>query len=295
MFGLACGDAVGTSVEFIPRETFMPLTDMVGGGYFHLKPGQWTDDTSMALCLAESLTRDLYEGEKRFDPIDQMQRYLDWCDNGYMSSTGSCFDIGNTISAALTKFRQTGKPYCGSDDPRTAGNGSLMRLAPIALCYHQSTKDIAMYSELSSKTTHGAPEAVDACHLFSLMLNNALMGQTKNQIIYETKPLKKLTSKIAEIRKGDYTKKSIDEIKGSGYVVKSLEAALWSFYSTSSFEEAILKAANLGADADTTAAICGQISGAYYGFNNIPSNWKNKISKAQFIIDKSHQLFVIQK
>jgi ADP-ribosylglycohydrolase len=118
ILGLACGDAVGTTLEFKRPGTFETITDAVGGGPFKLEPGQWTDDTSMMLCLGTSLV--LCEG---FDAIDQMKRYTDWFENGYMSSNGKCFDVGNTIYNALQEFARTGAPYCGSRDSQTAGNG----------------------------------------------------------------------------------------------------------------------------------------------------------------------------
>lgn len=125
LLGLAVGDAVGTTVEFRPRGSFRPLADMIGGGPFQLRPGQWTDDTSMALCLATSLVEC-----NGFDALDQMERYCKWADSGYLSSTGACFDIGNTVASALRRFRQTGNPFAGSSDPYSAGNGCIMRLAP---------------------------------------------------------------------------------------------------------------------------------------------------------------------
>src|SRR5262250_3310607 len=123
LLGLAVGDAVGTTLEFRQPGSFDPLDDMVGGGPFGLKPGQWTDDTSMALCLAASLIEC-----GRFDTHDQMVRYVRWWRDGYMSSAGECFDIGTTTHAALAKFEATGNPIAGSTDPHKAGNGSLMRL-----------------------------------------------------------------------------------------------------------------------------------------------------------------------
>ena len=120
LLGLAAGDALGTSVEFKPRGSFTALNDMVGGGPFRLAPGQWTDDTSLALCLATSLMEKGY-----FDPVDQMTRYVRWWREGYLSSTGRCFDIGNTTAGALNRFVQTGQPASGSTSPRAAGNGSI--------------------------------------------------------------------------------------------------------------------------------------------------------------------------
>lgn len=126
LLGLAVGDALGTTLEFKSPGTFAPINGMVGGGPFDLKPGEWTDDTSMALCLAESLIE-----RPTFDPIDQLGRYVRWWREGYLSSNGVCFDIGSTVRSALTRFKQTPEPYCSSTDPNTAGNGSLMRLAPV--------------------------------------------------------------------------------------------------------------------------------------------------------------------
>ena len=178
LLGLATGDALGTSIEFKTPGTFTPLTDMIGGGPFNLKPGQWTDDTSMALCLADSLIE-----KQGFDPIDQLERYLKWYKEGYMSSTGTCFDIGNTILTALSKFEITHEPYCGPTNERSAGNGSLMRLAPIPLFFAQNpTKAIEM-SGRSSRTTHGNIACVDACRYYGGLIAGAVTGQTKEELL----------------------------------------------------------------------------------------------------------------
>jgi ADP-ribosyl-[dinitrogen reductase] hydrolase len=130
MVGLAVGDALGTTVEFRPPGSFTPLADIVGGGPFNLKPGQWTDDTSMALCLAESLIEC-----RGFDPGDQMTRYVRWWREGHLSSNGRCFDIGITVRTALSEFERSGNPFSGSTDEYSAGNGCTMRLAPIPIAY----------------------------------------------------------------------------------------------------------------------------------------------------------------
>lgn len=168
LVGLAVGDAVGTTVEFQPRGSIEPLTDMVGGGPFRLKGGQWTDDTSMALCLAESLI-----ARGGFDAHDQMTRYLNWWRWGHRSSTGECFDIGTTVRDALARFERTGDPWAGSDDPQTAGNGSLMRLAPVVLWAHPDLEQAKQLAAASSRTTHAAAEAVEACMLFAELMHRA--------------------------------------------------------------------------------------------------------------------------
>src|SRR5215207_1506425 len=267
LLGLAVGDAVGTTVEFKPRGSFPPVTDMVGGGPFHLKAGQWTDDTSMALCLGTSLI-----SKNGFDPVDQMDRYWDWYRNGYLSSTAECFDIGITIHRSLEEYQRTGNPFSGSTSPDTAGNGSLMRLAPIPLFYFPDLEKILNFAGDSSRTTHGAQECIDACQLLAEMIFRALSGIKRKDILFNT-TVTLSSPKVAAIAGGEYRQKSVVQIKGTGYVVQSLEAALWCFYQTDTFESAILQAANLGDDADTTAAICGQIAGAFYGESGIPTKW----------------------
>jgi ADP-ribosyl-[dinitrogen reductase] hydrolase len=158
LLGLACGDALGTTVEFRGRDTFVPVRDMVGGGPFDLQPGQWTDDTSMALCLGKSLL-----DRDGFDPADQMDRYVRWWRSGYLSSTGECFDIGSTTRTALETYLCSGDPFAGSTNPRSAGNGSLMRLAPVVLFFHGDLSATIHHAAESSRTTHGAPEAVECC------------------------------------------------------------------------------------------------------------------------------------
>ncbi len=281
LLGLACGDAVGTTVEFKPRGTFEPVTDMIGGGPFGLQPGEWTDDTSMALCLAESL---LETGG--FSPEDQSQRYLRWYRDGHLSSTGQCFDIGNATRAALLRFESSGDPYSGSTDPYSAGNGSIMRLAPVPMYYLDNHADVIQYSADSSRTTHAAVEAVDACKLFGLMIALALQGKPKLEILESASQYinpDSLSPKIAALARMEYRRKSENEIIGSGYVVKSLEAALWVFLHTDSYPEAVLAAVNLGDDADTTGAVIGQIAGAHYGVDAIPPGWLEKLKYRQQI------------
>ena len=271
LLGLAAGDAVGTTVEFQPRGTFAPITDMLGGGPFELLPGQWTDDTSMALCLAASLVE---QGE--FDARDQMDRYCAWMQHGYMSSTGTCFDIGITTSTALRAYLAHGNPYSGSTDPRAAGNGSIMRLAPVPMFYYPDVAAAIHHAAESSRTTHGAPQAVDSCRLLALLLCRAFAGAAKADLLFapitEVKGLA-LESQVAAIAAGDYRTKTLDRIHSDGYVLHTLEAALWCFWQTTSYANAVLMAVNLGHDADTTAAVCGQIAGAYYGVGDIPAHW----------------------
>ncbi|SPD73055.1 ADP-ribosylglycohydrolase [uncultured Desulfobacterium sp.] len=293
LIGLAVGDAVGTTVEFKSPGSFPPVKDMVGGGPFRLDAGQWTDDTSMALCLAESLVMC-----REFNALDQMDRYVRWWKEGYLSSNGRCFDIGTTVSRSLDKYIRTGEPFAGSADVYSAGNGSLMRLAPVPLYFASDpAKAVAMSAE-SSRTTHGAKTCLDACRYFASLIVGATLGVGKDELlseryapidgIWETTPL---CPEIDAVARGSFKEKNPPEIVGSGYVVKSLEAALWAFYRSSYFKEGCLLAVNLGNDADTTGAIYGQIGGAYYGVSDIPLTWRKNLAHVDLITGLSLSLW----
>lgn len=274
LLGLAVGDAVGATLEFKPRGSFEPITDMLGGGPFGLQPGEWTDDTSMALCLAESLLH-----SKGFDPIDQMNRYCNWVESGYMSSTGSCFDIGNTVSSALAAYRNSGEPFAGSTDPSTAGNGSIMRLAPVVMYFHPERDLVLRYAAESSRTTHGADECVEACQILAELLHRALGGASREKILSPVR-LDCSSEDLQSVADLAFLDLPGSSVRGTGYVVHCLEAALWCFSRTDNFRDAVLLAANLGDDADTTAAVCGQLAGAHYGASGIPRAWLSKLVMA---------------
>ena len=297
LLGLAIADAVGATVEFRAPGSFKPLEDMVGGGPFGLQPGQWTDDTSMALCLAESLIKC-----SGFDPADQLARYLRYWKEGYLSSTGSCFDIGGTIRRALVEFEHTHKPYCGPRDPSTAGNGSLMRLAPVALFYAQRPGDAIGRCGDSSRTTHGAKACVDACRYFGALLVGAVKGASKDELLAERyTPVpgywleEPLVQEVDDVARGSFKHRQPPEIQGSGYVVKSLEAALWAFLHSCSFRDGCLLVVNLGDDADTTGAIYGQLAGAFYGKLGLPMSWCSKLTHRELIESFADELFNLSR
>jgi ADP-ribosyl-[dinitrogen reductase] hydrolase len=279
------GDAIGTSVEFKARGSFEPVTGMKGGGPFDLAPGEWTDETSMALCLATSLLRCA-----GFDAIDQMKHYSKWHERGMFSSTGECIDVGMTVSAALARYAETGDPFAGSTNPNSAGNASLTRLAPIPMYYHGDQKAVVHYSGESSRTTHGAPECLDACRYLGLAIERALSGCSKEQVVAGCEPGLLTAPTIQIIADGNYRDKTEADITGSGYVNESLEAALWCFSCTDSFEAAVLLATNLGEDTDTTAAISGQLAGAFYGHASIPETWLNVLVMQENILEVADNL-----
>lgn len=285
LLGLAVGDAVGTTLEFTARDDRAePLTDMIGGGPFHLAPGGWTDDTSMALALADSLLEC-----NPFDPGDLMRRFDDWRQNGAYSHNGRCFDIGITTGGALARWQRTGDPLAGSTDPKAAGNGSLMRLAPVAIRHWNDKTRRREVAALQSRVTHGASEAVDACILFADLVAEAIAGRPRVEIlaphVFEGDPL------IVEIAAGGWRGKPRQAIRGSGHVVKALEAALWCVDRTENFRDAVLMAANLREDADTTAAITGQLAGALHGAGGIPSAWVERVAWGPYIVATAEALW----
>jgi ADP-ribosyl-[dinitrogen reductase] hydrolase len=285
LVGLAVGDAVGTHLEFTGKPDFARLEDMIGGGPFRLKPGEWTDDTAMALALADSLL-----AHPEFDPADLMNRFVAWHETGKYSCTGACFDIGTTIRAALSRYRRDGNPLAGSTDERSAGNGALMRLAPVAVRYRRDRDTLRRVAALQTRTTHGAAEAIDGSVLFAEMLADAIAGRPIHEIL-RPRP-RDLAGRIAEIASGSsWRSKHRKEIRGTGYVVDALNASLWAVSRTTCYRSAVLLAANLGEDADTTAAITGQLAGALYGVSAIPKQWLATIAWREEIESVARRLF----
>ncbi len=290
LLGLACGDALGAPIEFLMPDNFHPVTEFRGGGVFAVQPGQWTDDTSMALCLADSLIRC-----RGFNAVDQMNRYLLWYREGYLSSAGVCFDIGSTTRESLESFGRTGEPFSGPTTEGTAGNGCLMRLAPIPMFFVRNPAMAIEKSALSARTTHGAALCLDACRYFASLMIRALAGEEKEALLTPQRWVygKRLCSDIQAIADGSFHRKEPPAIRGSGYIVESLEAALWAFRKGSDFVDCVRRAANLGEDTDTTAAICGQLAGAHYGESAIPPEWLNKLhwtGKIRLMADQLYSL-----
>ena len=293
ILGLAVGDALGAPVEFKRPGSFKPITDMSSGGAFGLRPGQWTDDTSLALCLAESLVE-----TNGFDLIDQLDRYVRWYREGHLSSTGECFDIGNTTKMALNNYEATKNRYSGPTDPSTAGKGSIMRLAPVPLAYAKDFATAVERSGESSKTTHGALEAVDSCRYLGGLIAASVTGVDKSELLskrYSQKPdywtENPLCEKVDSIANESFKEKSPPKIKGSGYVVDCLEATLWAFYKTESFDDGCLLAVNLGDDADTTGAVYGQLAGAHYGASGIPAKWLRTLTHQPLVESFADRLY----
>jgi ADP-ribosyl-[dinitrogen reductase] hydrolase len=285
LLGLAVGDALGAAVEFSPPGTFEPVTDFRGGGPHGLAPGEWTDDTSMALALADSIA------ERGWDLTDQAERYLAWWKSGAYSVTGHCFDIGRTTAIALRKYAATRDARTSGDvSAHASGNGSIMRLVPVPVAYMHLFPDsndrLIQHLIESSITTHASPQCVSACAYLGLLLCGLLHGLPRDEVLahdFVRTHLRahRLHPEIDEVARGGYRERTP---VGSGYVVRSLEAALWAFHDAVDFREAVLRAVNLGDDADTTGAVCGQLAGAYFGESGMPQEWRHGLA-GRAIID----------
>lgn len=295
LVGLAIGDALGVPIEFRPPGTFEPVTDFRSGGPHGLEAGEWSDDTSLALCLAESLIE-----KREFDPVDQLERYTRWYRDGHLSINGKCFDIGNTTKEAIFKFEATGESYCGPTHKFSCSNGSLMRLASVPLFYLSNPLFAVEKSGDSSRTTHGNLKVIDACKYMGGLIYGAVTGVSKEVLLSERySPVEDyfnehlLDQDIDNVASGSFKHKNPPEIRGSGYVVESLEAALWAFYKSENFKDGCLMAVNLGDDADTTGAIYGQIAGAYYGEKGMPQKWCDNLAKYDLIDSFIERLYNI--
>jgi ADP-ribosyl-[dinitrogen reductase] hydrolase len=277
LVGLAVGDALGAAIEFTPKPRLAPLSDMVAGGPHRLRRGQWTDDTAMALALADSLL-----SKPDLDGQDLMGRFLDWWRNGTYSCTGTCFDIGIATSEALAAFEKSGGYYNGSTDPSRSGNGALMRFAPVAIRHWRDRSRLDRVAELQTRTTHGSPATLDASHRFATILAEAIAGASLTEV---------LASPAAAGIEGGWRGLHRDAVQGSGYVVRSLQAAVWAVSRTTNFRDAVLLAANLGDDADTTAAVAGQLAGAIYGASAIPAEWLAALAWRERLVEAAGSLF----
>ena len=292
LLGLACGDALGTTLEFTERGSQEHHTDIIGGGVFKLKAGEWTDDTSMALCISKSLQED------GFSLKGQMDNYVKWMRHGYLSSNGRCFDIGVTTSNAIKQYLHLKNPKAGSKEIHHSGNGSIMRLAPIPIYFYKNINKTIQYSAESSLTTHGSPECIESCMLLGAILNlfiNNINNKSKKELIFNSNLeniLNLKEPKVIQLLNGDsWLKLKYEELPNTGYVIDTLISALWCLYYSKDFEEALILAVNLCGDADTIGAVCGQLAGAYYGYEQIPEHWKSILKESTYIQKEAYSLF----
>jgi ADP-ribosyl-[dinitrogen reductase] hydrolase len=286
LIGLAIGNALGTTLTGKDRDNHARITNMIGSGPHNVKPGEWTHDVSMALALSASL---LKCGE--LDESDLMIRFWNVVRKGEYSSTGKPAVDPITLNA-IRRWGKVGNPIAGLTDPEIAGDGSLVRVAPVAIRFWRDWDRLREAAERQSRVTHGAVEAVHSCVVFSEILAGAIEGQTKNQVLRTGQT--RLVSTVQRVVDGSCKGKSRDEIRSTGRVVDTLEAALWCFDRTDSFEGAVLLAANLGGDADTVGAATGQLAGAFYGAQAIPERFLAQLAWKERIEDMAESLFDVE-
>ncbi|WP_036186361.1 ADP-ribosylglycohydrolase family protein [Marinobacterium lacunae] len=281
LVGLAVGDALGAPVEFMEPGSFTPVTGMRSGGPHRLPAGYWTDDTSMALCSGMSL---YIKGA--FDPEDHMQRFLRWYREGYLSSTGRCFDIGVRTRHALARFESEGQVFAGKESFDSAGNGALMRLAPLLIRYGNDPEQAVELALDHCRLTHADSRCLEANQMLARLAMAMLAGAGKTAV-FEQLSADRDRYRHREMRAlagGSFLEREPPEIRGRGYVVASLEAALWAFAKSDTFFDGALLAVNLGEDSDTTGAIYGQLAGTFYGYRAIPQQWREALFQHEFIV-----------
>jgi len=287
--GLAIGDTLGMPLEFKQRGTFTPLETLAEGGPFNLSLGYWTDDTSMALCLADSIL-----AKQGYDSYDVMDRYADWQVNGYRSSTGVCFDIGNQVSSAIGHYKAQPEVASGEQRTESAGNGCIMRLAPVVIAStaaNNSLKRTMQLAAISGRETHYSTLAEEATALFAGLLFNAVSATNKDEVLQIHTTATQDTQLITVVNQAN--KKTADELKPTGYILDTLEVAVWAFMTTDNFKDGALKAVNLGGDSDTIGAVYGQLAGAYYGLAGIPQEWLEQLYDYSDIVKIRGQLTAI--
>ena len=282
-WGLATGDALGAPIEFYPRDRLPEIREMTGGGKFKLPPGAWTDDTSMALCLGHSLIHN-----PTLDSADLLNRFWNWATKNELCSQDKAFGFGQNTLRTLMKFYKTGQLKADSTGKHSDGNGSIMRLSPVAIVHYDNIEETQRVARSQSFTTHASKKGADCCELLGMLLCNLFSGLSLSEALHSVRHHevgKKWDPEVQDIVNGTWINKTRQDIESTGYVIHTLEAAIWSVHHTTSFEDALILAVNLGHDADTVGAVSGQLAGALYGVQAIPQRWMNTLAKRDILED----------
>lgn len=288
MLGLAVGDALAAATQYRRAGSFAPVGDLLGGGPFDLPRGAWSDDTAMALCLAESLAE-----RESFDARDQLQRYLRWQTQGHLSATGQCVGITAGTARALAAAQWRRQPFAGSHDPAQLDPEPLSRVAPAVLHAYGDLPLALSQAVDAARTTCQAPLVLDSCRLLAAMLHAALRGESRAQLLspdaaqFGTRPLKAEVAAIAAAPATQMPPAS------DGSVLAALQQARWALGATHSFRAGALCAVNLGGDSDVVGAVYGQLAGAHYGVNAIPSSWRAALVHAEQIESLADRLLAL--
>lgn len=288
LLGLAVGDALAVNTQFRKPGTFSAVGDLLGGGPFDLPRGAWTDDTAMALLLAESLL-----DRQGFDAQDLVTRYARWQREGHGSATGQCVGISANVAKALATALYRRIWFSGSHDPEQLDKDPLCRVAPVVLYYFADGAAAIAKAAESARVTAQAPLVLECVRLFAAMLRQALTGKDKPSVLRpprDTWASGNPRNEVLAIYDGSYSRRQPPEITGGGNILQALEAALWAFHQSDTFREGALLAANLGRDSDVVSAVYGQLAGAYHGVSAIPGIWRNSLMKNDQILEISDKL-----
>ncbi len=290
IIGHAIGDAMGVPTEFCIREKLQkhPVTKMIGYGQHPVPAGSFSDDTSMEIALIDS-----YINKGKFDYDDIMTNFYYWLHDSKFTATGEVFDAGRTCIQAIINYTKGYEPLdCGLKGEDNNGNGSLMRILPVAIySYYKKIKDeeiISLTNDISS-LTHAHEVSRLGCYIYVRYVMYLLDGYSKidaydaiQKIDYSSYSLESL-KKYSRILKENIKKIHLDDISSRGYVVDTLEAALWCLLVHDNYEDTILEAINLGNDTDTIAAITGSMAGIIYGYDSIPKEWLSSLARKDYL------------
>jgi ADP-ribosylglycohydrolase len=289
LLGLAVCDALAAATQYRRPGTFVAVGDMLGGGPFDLPRGAWSDDTAMALCLADSLV-----ATDRFDPADQLERYLRWQSAGYLSATGQCVGITASTARALATANWRRQTFAGSHDPAQVDPEPLSRIAPVVLHAFADTRQALDDAADAVRVTCQAPLVLDCARLLAAMLLAALRGESRARLlapppaVFVDRPLRK---EVAALAKVTPTLAAVSGKHPAGSdALTALQAARWALHSTTSFRAGALAAVNLGGNSDVIGAIYGQLAGAHYGMNAIPRPWREALAQRETIEGLADQL-----
>ena len=288
LVGLAVGDALAAHTQFRKPGSFVAVGDLLGGGPFDLPRGAWTDDTAMALLLADSLLE-----REGFDAHDQVQRYARWQREGLGSSTGQCIGISASVARALATAQYKRQPFSGSHDPNQLDKDPLSRIAPVVMYFFADAPVAVAKATEAARLTAQAPMVLECVRLLAAMVHLALSGRDKPTVLRPPRELwitPNTRPEVLAIYDQSYARRAPPEITGGGGILQALEAALWAFHGSETFREGALLAANLGHDSDVVAAAYGQLAGAYHGVSAIPGIWRNSLMKQEVVIDTADRL-----
>jgi ADP-ribosylglycohydrolase/protein-tyrosine phosphatase len=288
LLGLATGDALAAPTQMVRPGGFAPVRDLLGGGLYDLPRGAWTDDTALALCLAESLLEC-----RGFDARDQGTRYRRWQRDGYLSATGQCLGITAGVTRALASAQWRRQAFSGSHDPKQLEKDPLTRIAPVVMYWFAQPQEAVDKAAEAARTTCQAPDVLVACRFFAAALHAALSGRPKAAVLEPDKALwlrNRPSARLAAILDGQYRGKGQELLNPAGDALDVLEAALWALHRSQSWREGALLAVNLGGESDSIAALFGQLAGAHHGVSAIPLAWRDALLQREMLVDVADRL-----